>query len=190
VEWDIYVNDDELLKGIDESTNIQTSEIRCGHWSQQRGVKRGPIYPSDDFKRMESIGTAVLELLKSCHDQLPFPLRDNYELWLLDQLGLPLCLIDSAVFPRELSKYRDLTWRPGQLCQCSFKSAYASDAAQRLTEPSEDESAANILKQQINQQSHKQPQAQWFLRRSEPVSKNKRSETPSPPVSNINSIRK
>jgi len=81
----LCINDDELLKEIDESTNIQTSQIRNGHWSASQGLKRGPIYPSNDFKCMESMGAAVLENLKSGHDQVPFPLVDHYELWLLDK---------------------------------------------------------------------------------------------------------
>jgi len=81
---------------------------------------------------MEQLGAAVLEYLKTRHEQVPFPLADHYELWLLDKQAQPLCLVDTAVFPLELSKYSDLNWRPGRVCQATFKSAYADSVLSQL----------------------------------------------------------
>lgn len=173
VEWDIYVNGDELLKGIDESTNIQTSEIRYGHWSAAQGLKHGPIYPSDDFKRMEQLGTAVLEYLKRCHDHVPFPLADHYELWLLDKESQPLCLVDTATFPRELSKYSDINWRPGRVCQAGFNSPHVDSVLSQLHMNSKRHNSdkleirmnsAQTLCELLQQEMHETPKAQWILR--------------------------
>ena len=44
------------------------------------------IYISnDDVKRMAALGAGVYAALLQQHDQLPFPLRDRFERWILDR---------------------------------------------------------------------------------------------------------
>jgi hypothetical protein len=50
--WDIYVSNEALLDGLDPGRRPQISDIRYGSWSARRGLKRGPIFPSDDFLQM------------------------------------------------------------------------------------------------------------------------------------------
>ena len=61
VRWDIYVSNDRLLDGMDTRQRVQISDIRYGSWSAQTGLKRGPLYPSDDFKYLEHRGAIVYE---------------------------------------------------------------------------------------------------------------------------------
>jgi hypothetical protein len=56
IHWDIYVRNAELVKDLDKSSRVQTSDIRYGSWSVAQGLKRGPIQPSEDFLRMEMQG--------------------------------------------------------------------------------------------------------------------------------------
>ena len=63
INWDIYVKNNELIKDLSSTKNIQISDIRYGRWSQKEGLTRGPIYPSDDFKHMEEQGACVYEHL-------------------------------------------------------------------------------------------------------------------------------
>ena len=121
IGWEIYVSNDELLAGLDPHTHVQTSDIRYGHWSQQGGLKRGPIFPSEDFKRMEAMGAVVYAALLQHHAQLPFPLRDRYELWLLDRAQQPLCLLDSVVDEEDIVLDVPLRWRAGNLCAELFR---------------------------------------------------------------------
>ena len=99
VHWDIYVSNDSLLADLEGATSatVQISDIRYGSWSEEKGLKRGPLYPSEDFYRMEAMGNVVYEHLLQLHDQVPFPYGDHYECWLLDGEGRPLVLVDSAV---------------------------------------------------------------------------------------------
>lgn len=60
---EIYVRNEELLRGLDSDRFIQTSDIRYGRWSMESGLKRGPIFPSEDYKRMEEMGAIVYESL-------------------------------------------------------------------------------------------------------------------------------
>lgn len=162
IEWEIYVSNDELLDGLDPHAHIQTSDIRYGHWSLKDGLKRGPIYPSEDFNRMEELGAVVYEALLQQHDQLPFPLRDRYELWLLDREQRPLCLLHSAVSEYDITLDIPLRWRAGNLCAQLFRP--------HLAQP---ENAASRLTQHINGLTAEPAMAHWFLRhddgRAEPL---------------------
>lgn len=159
VHWDIYVTDGELLEGL-EGKNILTSEIRYGSWSLEAGLKRGPLYPSDDFKRLEELGATVYEHLLKVHDKVPFPFWDRYELWLLDQARQPLALLNSAVHEHEIDTDLPIDWRAGLACRKNFTSAVLEDyldANELLT-------AADYLTDYVNQCAGEAPAAQWFRR--------------------------
>lgn len=162
VQWDIYVSNDELKQDLLSVTPIQTSDIRYGSWSAAAGLKRGPIYPSDDFKRMEAMGAAVYEKLLEIHDTVPFPLQDHYELWLLDQQQLPLALLHSVVDEGEIELDIPLTWRAGQSCQKLFR-------PETVYPKIEDSlSAAEVLANTIHHNANAPNlQAQWFLRQAD-----------------------
>ena len=44
----------ELADDLANPAQVQTSEIRYGKWSEKNGLKRGPLHPSEDFKRLEA----------------------------------------------------------------------------------------------------------------------------------------
>jgi len=122
VHWDIYVSNDGLLDGLSGGQRPQVSDIRFGNWSAARGLRRGPIQPSEDFRSMETLGQAVYEQLLRVHDQVPFPFLDNCELWLLDADDQPLALLDSALEADDLSLGQSLQWLPGLDCRRTFTS--------------------------------------------------------------------
>jgi len=158
LHWDIYVRDPELARDITDSKRIQTSEIRYGSWSRKAGLKRGAIYPSEDFRVLEQCGTQVYEYLLSHHTDVPFPLRDTTELWLLNTQHKPLGLLNSVLGeePIELDCFID--WRAGQSCHRTFRSSTQETLGTHL-------SAGQYLTQLINTQAGEQPAAQWFERR-------------------------
>ena len=102
VEWDIYVANDALLEGLGRAgRRAQISDIRYGHWSAETGLKRGALYPSEDFRRLEEMGAVVYEyLLKGLRD-VSFTFRDYFELWLLDARHRPLALARSQPHPQK-----------------------------------------------------------------------------------------
>lgn len=123
LRWDIYVSNDSLLEGLEEATGpVQISEIRYGRWTAGEGLKRGPMYPSEDFYRMERMGMVVYEALRHLHDRVPFPFRDRFERWLLDREGRPLVLLDSAVGEGEIAPADDARWNVGLACRERFVS--------------------------------------------------------------------
>jgi len=161
IHWDIYVKNRDLIKDLKSNRNIQTSDIRYGSWSLEKGLKRGAIYPSDDFIHMEEQGAIVYEYLLEHHRQVPFPFLDNYELWLLNTNAQPLALIDSSLRESDMDKQPLLDWRAGLVCCNDFK----SDAYEIIKKNCNcDMSAGQYLTHYINQLTDNIPKAQWFKR--------------------------
>lgn len=163
MHWDIYVRNDELVKDLENSYQVQTSDIRYGSWSEDKGLKRGPVYPSEDFKRMEEMGAIVYEYLLCAHQNVPFPLQDRYELWLLDNSGQPLVLLDSAVFDHDLDMRQAAVWRAGLACREQF----CADVMQTIQHNQDSAACAGeYLMQYINHLAGDNAAAQWFHRQS------------------------
>jgi hypothetical protein len=164
VRWDIYVTDDELLDDGERRHRVQTSDIRYGSWSADAGLKRGPLYPSEDFLRMEEMGAIVFEYLTLVHRRIPFRFRDNRELWLLDRDRRPLALLGSATDTDELAHGASVEWVAGFAAQERF----TSDALAHLgTNDGSRESAAGYLARYINTLAGTAPAAQWFRREAD-----------------------
>ncbi|MGB9128681.1 MAG: hypothetical protein WCB97_03460 [Thiobacillus sp.] len=154
IEWDIYVANDALLDGLGRAgKRAQISDIRYGHWSAEKGLKRGPLYPSDDFKRLEEMGAVVYEHLLKVHREVPFAFRDAFELWLLDRSDQPLALLHSVRTHSETDTKPPLDWRAGMAAQERFQSTAIADPP---------DSAGIYLTQYIN--SLASGVAQWFCR--------------------------
>lgn len=120
VHWDIYVANESLRVGLKGKSQI--SDIRYGSWSASTGLKRGPIYPSDDFKRMEIQGQIVYDYLREHHDDVPFAFADLFELWLLDEAHQPLALVHSALSRDETLAEVPMQWRAGFAAEEQFRS--------------------------------------------------------------------
>ncbi len=154
IEWDIYVANDALLEGLGRAgKRAQISDIRYGHWSAEKGLKRGPLYPSDDFRRLEDMGAVVYEHLLKVHREVPFAFRDQFELWLIDRNDQPLALLHSVRTHSETDTKPPLDWRAGMAAQERFQSAAIADLA---------ESAGAYLTRHVN--SLASGVAQWFCR--------------------------
>jgi len=154
IEWDIYVANDALLDGLGRAgRRAMISDIRYGHWSAEKGLKRGPLFPSDDFMRLEHMGALVYEHLLKVHRDVPFKFRDCFELWLLDHNDRPLALLHSVRADSETDTKPPLDWRAGMAAQEKFRSAAISG----LAEP-----AGVYLTRYVNSLSS--GVAQWFRR--------------------------
>ncbi len=158
--WDIYVSNEGLLDGLEAQHRPQISDIRFGSWSAARGLKRGPMYPSGDFRRMERLGQIVFEHLLKMHEQVPFPFLDSHELWLLDRQQQPLALLDSALSGEEIRRDQSLQWIPGQDCRRSF----STRAAHKLELDKRPGAVADYLTHYVNSLTTQQPSAQLFRR--------------------------
>jgi hypothetical protein len=164
LHWDIYVRDTTLVEDLADGHKVQTSDIRYGSWSEKQGLKRGAIYPSNDFKLLEHRGALVYEYLLEHYREVPFAFCDHYELWLLDVRGLPLALVNSVTREQDIDLDCHIDWRAGRECSRQFQSA-AGDA---IGGHDEDQlSAGERLTRQVNARAGDAPAAQWFRRGSD-----------------------
>lgn len=161
VHWDIYVSNDALLEGLTVNRWTQITDIRYGSWSLARGLKRGAIYPSDDFLRLEEMGAMVYEHLTRVHQKVPFALQDQYELWLLDSAQQPMALLSSVLKEAAMELEESIVWRAGYTAAEHFRSL----ALQRISTRAE--SAAEYLTRYINACAGTTPVAQWFQRQAD-----------------------
>ena len=108
--------------------------------------------------RMEEMGATVYEHLTRVHRQVPFVLKDHYELWLLDALYRPLALLASVLAETALDLDQAIEWRAGYTAAEHFSSAVMREFSS-VTEP-----AADYLTRYINHCAGNTPIAQWFRR--------------------------
>lgn len=158
VRWDLYVANDRLRDGVEARGRIQVSDIRYGSWSSAHGLRRGSIYPSDDFRRMEAMGAVVYEHLLRVHEQVPFPFADRFELWLLDAGGLPLALLQSAVREVDVTLDHAPHWCAGIRARERFSSTAVTAV------PGGSGASAEYLERYVNHRAGAHPAAQWFER--------------------------
>jgi hypothetical protein len=157
--WEIYVSNDTLRQGLDSRKAVQISDIRYGSWSAVNGLKRGPLYPSEDFRRMEQMGHVVFEHLLHLHRRIPFAFRDRHELWLLDDTRQPLALLHSVVSANDIELDLPIEWRAG----FAARERFSSDAPVTTAT----EAASDYLTRYINARAGAIPAAQWFRRESD-----------------------
>ena len=122
-EWKLYVADESIV------SHTGLSEIVYGSWNPLRGLSRSRIRGAMPSSLIEQIGDRLLDAVEQHAEEIPFPSKDEFELWLLDaQSGSPLALIDSAIAEDTLTPYDNPAWYPGGQAGRKFRSL-SGDAA-------------------------------------------------------------
>ena len=136
VHWALYIQGEVDLEALEDGSTcrIPLPDIKYGAWSLAGGLKRAPVRYVVDYAWVDALGSWLLEEVKLSADAVPFPLRDRYELWLLDHLqGMPLALLDSACSSDTLSEIASAKWEPGQLAGQEFRApSRALDEGRRM----------------------------------------------------------
>lgn len=160
VHWALYIHGETEDVRMSDGTlrDVVLPDIKFGDWSARDGLKRSPVRNVADLNRLDAIGSHLLEAVKSASQKLPFPLRDQDELWLLDNAGRPLALLNVAVNEGEREIPQNLRWRPGEAAKATFTTEHA------LQNDFPDCSAAEIIEQLVNAASGGTRRAQWFWR--------------------------
>ncbi len=100
----------------------------------------------------------VYEQLTRVHRQVPFVLKDHYELWLLDTSRQPLALLTSVLAESAMDLDQAIAWRAGYNAAEHFTSDVMRDLS-HVSVP-----AADYLSSYINRCAGDSPIAQWFRR--------------------------
>jgi len=98
--WEIQIQaqkPDDLWGGVSPG-NTAIQFLRFGTWSPNDGLRRVPAHPLLDLTSMFHQAEILIALLEESQQDLPFLLRDRFELWLLDGTNrMPLALLASAI---------------------------------------------------------------------------------------------
>ncbi|HIP53259.1 MAG TPA: hypothetical protein EYH03_04525, partial [Chromatiales bacterium] len=155
VHWTLFIHwePEEGTPDDQDGLLVQSPDIRFGSWNARDGLKRAPVRSTTDYGRLQCEGGELVHLLERLAERVPFPARDCYELWLLDEVdGLPLALVGSACKEKELRQSPPAGWNAGIRAQNFFaQKGRAPDLIEKLTD-------------QVNAASGCRMAMQWFLR--------------------------
>jgi hypothetical protein len=115
--WKLFVADERIV------SHTGLSEVRYGDWRPTRGLRRSKIRGTAPSGLVESIGDQLVKTLEHYAEQIPFPLADHFECWLLHGANRrPLALLDSALDAEALPLTDHPAWYPGGSTSRSFRS--------------------------------------------------------------------
>jgi hypothetical protein len=146
--WTLYVRGECLYDNPDELEDdaVSVPDVKYGTWSAQAGLQRAPIRLPTLDERVRQEGEALLAAVECHRNRLPFPLADQFELWLLHgETGLPLALIDSRCRREDCEPPVQTRWTAGQVCIAELPEAARLNA-------------------EIAGLAGDRPRAQWFER--------------------------
>jgi len=156
--WTLYVSDllDYGQENPDDCLTSNALDIKYGTWSQQAGFRPAPRLSVWDMELIENAGARILAAVEEYNHCLPFPLRDQHELWLLDQRTQhPLALLNSACDPGRLPSSMSLQWNAGILCETTFQPRQCRDQSVNY---------GTAISKLINDAVGNPASAQWFWR--------------------------
>ncbi len=111
--WEIQVQVERNTGGWG-SLNRNQKELkfyRYGFWNPRDGIMRLPTDPSVDVAQLkEGYKLLLYQLRSGLLEQLPFPIEDSYEYWLLDKNHMPLALLGSICDKNMLPRIREQNW--------------------------------------------------------------------------------
>jgi hypothetical protein len=123
--WEIQVLSDRP-QGLWANTPFSGRQFYTfGLWTIEGGLRQVPINPLFNIQDMITSAQALIEQLQPQLAQLPFPLADPYEAWLLDEKeSRPLALLQSSRSEEERHKVELGKWISAQRGDFSFVSEH------------------------------------------------------------------
>lgn len=127
--------------------------LRFGSWTVEQGLSRVPINPIVDIGELLRAAQPLVDWLRGAALDLPFPLIDSRELWLLDSERRPLALLASACPDQDLRAIRDKRW-----CAASLRDRALGQPRAAGEPPLADRLEARMVRRAGS------GLAQWFMR--------------------------
>ncbi len=157
-QWILFVQGEREEQWVEgRIQEVETPDVKFGTWSPSGGLRRAPVryVTAYDGACIATVGGQLLEAVQAHAEAVPFPLRDRFELWLLDRTGAPLVLLDSACTADGLAAPSALHWRPGELA----KRAFTAPSRSRAESPH-----SELVARLVEAAAGATPGAQWFRR--------------------------
>lgn len=138
--------------------------FRFGSWTAESGLRQVPLSPIMEIDVMQQACAAMVQVLPGCLERLPFPLRDRYELWLLDPDQRPLALLASTADPAYMGELRPQPWAATALREHGFHSATLSALGIDERERDDPRAHAARLERLVRNAGGSPPRCGWFER--------------------------
>jgi len=132
-----------------------------GVWSQQLGLVRTPIHPSLYQDHVEATAQELIQAISRYQGNVPFPLRDTLELWLIKPSSRPVALLASSLPRATPPELHSLLWQPSPNTDRPFVSEAYRDILDRasINSPAQD-----LLLDLVNRRCKPPLQALWIER--------------------------
>ncbi len=135
-----------------------------GVWHPDNGVSRVPVNPVLDVGAMLAAAQTLVSAIPAVLGQLPFPLADRHELWLLDRDRQPLALLASTTEARFIEVIEPQAWQATLPAGTPFVSSALTDQGISVRAHGSRRFHAQILEKQVRDQAAAPPAMQWYLR--------------------------
>lgn len=136
-----------------------------GLWSQTEGLHRVSLNPLFNTTGMLKSAQRLIERLEPKLEQLPFPLLDIYELWLLDEVdGVPIALLESARTESEMQQKVFKRWSAAEPGDFSFVSQQLTEKGLPENDGYNPQVHASVLEALVQGRCGQNQRRAWYLR--------------------------
>ncbi|MCG7899324.1 MAG: hypothetical protein JAY99_16905 [Candidatus Thiodiazotropha lotti] len=167
--WEIQVLSDSP-QGLWANTPLGAQQyFTFGLWSETSGLKQVPVNPLFDIRTMIAASDRLIESLQPVLSQLPFPMADRYEQWLLDETDQqPLALLRSCRTENEMALTDSpAKWIAAEADDCSFISSYLNQRGLPDHDGDNPRVHASTLEAEVRHRAGSKSRTAWFYRNGE-----------------------
>ena len=159
MNWELQVatKQPDTLWGPINPGSSRLQFFRFGVWSSAEGLAQVPVNPIMDINAMLAASKTLIGALEKNYRQIPFPLIDSFEYWLLDKEMQPLALIASSRSSDQLDYLELPIWKATLLQEQDFCCQQHADVQSQQT-------PASMLESNVQNRSGSARPAQWFRR--------------------------
>jgi hypothetical protein len=166
--WEIQVLS-ESPQGLWANTPLGSRQFYTfGLWSKQTELRQVPINPLFNIGEMIGAAERLLTDLRPALDELPFPLTDRYEAWLLDEEeNLPLALLQSSPTDAQRREIIRPKWRAAGEDDSGFVSETLLQRGLACHDNHNPRLHAACLEALVNERGGENRRCQWYCRHAD-----------------------
>ncbi|MCG7989696.1 MAG: hypothetical protein JAY64_16660 [Candidatus Thiodiazotropha weberae] len=167
--WEIQVLSDSP-QGLWANTPLGAQQyFTFGLWSETSGLQQVPVNPLFDIRTMIAASDRLIESLQPVLGQLPFPMADRYEQWLLDETDQqPLALLQSCRTENEMAlNDRPAKWIATETDDFSFISSHLNQRDRPNHDGDNPRVHASILEAEVRHRAGSESCTVWYYRNEE-----------------------
>jgi hypothetical protein len=137
--------------------------LRFGVWTVEHGLQRGPTSVASGDPSLRAAALDLLQALTETRANLPFPLADRCELWLLDGDDRPFALLAAAKDTHEVDRRRPDSWAATALTEHRFRSQTLSALGVPMQDGHDPRVHAARLERLVRETAGRPPSYAWLL---------------------------